>query len=255
MPKRVLFGSIGALVAVGLWQLAALGPLQRSALPSVSDTVGEVLALLPTREFWSDVWLTILVALGGFLMALVFGILAGVLIATSRVLMHATRFCLEFLKPIPPIVILPLVVLVLGPTTEMSVFLVFYGCSLPILMQTVSGVFDVDPVTTATARSFGLGKIETLWRIVLPSTLSYIGTAIRVTVPASLIIAVVGGLLGGGPGLGNSLLRAQLSGSTPLLFAYVVVLGLLGLSFQLLSSQVQRRMLHWHPTFRKEQVA
>lgn len=253
-PLRILYGAIGFLIAVAVWQLAAIGPFKDAALPSASDSIVQFVQLLPTSAFWEDVWLTILVALGGFILAIITGVILGIVIATSPVTMHATRAVLEFLKPIPPIVILPLVVLVLGPTTNMGIFLVFYGCALTITMQTAAGVFDVDPVATATARSFSMGRFEILWRVVLPSASSYIGTAVRVAVPASLIIAVVAGLLGGGPGLGKSLLQAQLSGSLPLLFAYVIALGLLGLVFQGASTLVERRMLHWHPSFRKEQV-
>lgn len=251
-PLRILYGAIGFLIVGAVWQWAAMGPLKGTALPPAGETLRTLAALLPTPDFWNDVWLTILVALGGFLLAVIVGVVLGVVVATSPVVMHATRAILEFLKPIPPIVILPLVVLVLGPTSTMGIFLVFYGCALPILMQTAAGVFDVDPVATATARSFSMGRFEILWRVILPSAMSYIGTAIRVSVPASLIIAVVAGLLGGGPGLGHSLLQAQLSGSLPLLFAYVIALGILGVTFQAASSLVERRVLHWHPSFRTE---
>lgn len=251
---RVLYGAAGFVLAVVMWQIVALGSFSGGALPTATETFGEFMGLLPTSEFWESVWDTVKIAVGGFLLAIVTGVFIGVVIATTPVIMHATRVVLEFLKPIPPIVILPLVVLVLGPTTNMGIFLVFYGCALPIIMQTAAGVFDVDPVATATARSFSMGRLEILWRIVLPSTLSYIGTAIRVTIPASLIIAVVAGLLGGGPGLGNGLMQAQLSGSLPLLFSYVIALGLLGLVFQGVSEIAQHRMLHWHPAYRKEQL-
>ncbi|MEO7007380.1 MAG: ABC transporter permease subunit [Terrimesophilobacter sp.] len=252
-PLRIVYGLIGFVVVAALWQIIAISPISGGALPTATATFSEFGTLVPDGRFWVDTWRTIEVALGGFILAVVVGVVVGVLLASSQVTMHATRVLLEFLKPIPPIVILPLAVLVLGPTTNMGVFLVFYGCVLPIIMQTAAGVFDVDPIAVATAESFNMGRLEVLWRVVLPSSLSYIGTAIRVSVPTSLIIAVVAGLLGGGPGLGNSLLRAQLSGSLSLLFAYVVALGLLGLVFQGASELIERRMLHWHPSYRKEE--
>lgn len=253
-PKRITYGATGCIAMVMLWQLVADGPLAGSALPDAFDTFGQFFRLLSVAVFWSDVWATIQIALGGFLLAVIVGIIVGVLVATSPFTMHATRPLLEFLKPIPPIVILPLVVLLLGPTSDMGIFLVFYGCVLPIVMQTAAGVFDVDPVATSTARSFSMGRFEILWRVILPSATSYIGTAIRVCVPASLIIAVVAGLLGGGPGLGKSLLIAQLSGSPSLMFAYVIALGILGLIFQGISEFLESRALHWHPSYRKELV-
>lgn len=251
--SRIIFGIAGFVLVTLVWQVITTFGLISTFIPSPIDTLTKVADNFGTSGFWLDVWLTVQVAIGGFLLALVVGVVLGVVIATSPLTMHATRVLLEFLKPIPPIVILPLVVLVLGPSTDMGIFLVFYGCVLTITMQTAAGVFDVDPVAVATAQSFSMGKVEVLWRIVLPSSLSYIGTAIRVSIPASLIIAVVAGLLGGGPGLGNSLLKAQLNGSMTSLFAYVIALGLLGLLFQAASEFVERRILHWHPSYRKEQ--
>ncbi len=251
--SRFIFGIGGFVLVTLIWQLVAMFDLISKFIPSPAETFTKLLENAASASFWQDVWRTIEVAIGGFLLALAAGVVFGVLIATSPLTMRATRVVLEFLKPIPPIVILPLVVLLLGPSSQMGIFLVFYGCVLTIIMQTAAGVFDVDPVAVATARSFSMGKLEVLWRVVLPSSLSYIGTAIRVSIPASLIIAVVAGLLGGGPGLGNSLLKAQLNGSMSSLFAYVIVLGLLGLLFQAASEFVERRILHWHPSYRKEQ--
>src|SRR5699024_2336880 len=128
----------------------------------------------------------------------------GIGIGVSPLAMHVTRVTLEFLKPIPPIVILPVVVLVLGPTMNMGLFLVLFGCFIAIAVQAEAGVYDTDPVARATGQSYGLSKSAILGNIVLPSALPYIGTALRVNAPTSLIVAVVAGLLGGGPGLGQS---------------------------------------------------
>jgi ABC-type nitrate/sulfonate/bicarbonate transport system permease component len=129
---------------------------------------------------------------------------------------------------------------------------VFIGCFVSIVVQASAGVFDTDPVAKATGQSYGLSRGEILWSIVLPSALPYIGTAVRVAAPTALIVAVVAGLIGGGPGLGQSLVQTQITGNQPRLFAYVLVLGILGLVVQGLSQWGERRLLHWHPQYRKQ---
>ncbi|UOR00495.1 ABC transporter permease subunit [Leucobacter allii] len=252
---RAGVGAGGAVAAIGLWQLAAtVGPVADSPLPTAVDALGAFAALLGTPEMWIATGDTLTMALLGLAISTVAGVLLGIGIGTSPLAMHATRIPLEFLKPIPPIVILPVVVLVLGPTAGMGIVLVVIGCFVSIVVQAAAGVFDTDPVAKATGRSYGLGRTEILGRIVLPSALPYIGTAVRVAAPTSLIVAVVAGLLGGGPGLGQSLLLAQLSGNQTQLFAYVLVLGVLGLAVQGLSQWGERRLLHWHPQYRKQVV-
>ena len=246
-------GALGVVAALGLWQFAAtVGPLAGSPLPTAGEALTTVVELAATPDLWRATGDTLTMALVGLLLAAVVGVLIGVGIGVSPLAMHATRVPLEFLKPIPPIVILPIVVLVLGPTAQMGTFLVFFGCFVAIAVQASAGVFDTDPVARATGQSYGMRPGEILLRIVLPSALPYIGTALRVAAPTALIVAVVAGLLGGGPGLGQSLLLSQISGNQAQLFAYVLVLGVLGILVQGLSQWGERRLLHWHPQYRKE---
>ncbi|MGK0740627.1 ABC transporter permease [Leucobacter sp. Z1108] len=250
---RYGIGSLGVAAAVGLWQIAAaVGPLRDSPLPTATAALSRTWQLLFTAEMWRATGETIMMMMIGLIIGVVFGIVLGVAIGISPLAMHATRVPLEFLKPVPPIVILPIVLLVLGPTMQMGIFLVVFGTFITVAVQSAAGVFDTDPVARATGRSYGMGKLEILRSIVIPSALPYIGTAIRISAPIALIISVIAGLLGGGPGLGQSLLLSQVTGDREKLFAYVLILGTLGLLVQALSQWAERRLLHWHPQYRKE---
>lgn len=253
---RVVLGVLGAVAALCLWQfVATAGPLASSLLPSATTTFAEAARLLTTADMWLATWETVRIAFIGLCASLIGGVLVGIMIGISPLAMHATRVPLEFLKPIPPIVVLPIAVLVLGSTAEMAVFLILFGGFIGFAIQTSAGVFDTDPVARDTGRSYGMGGAEVLYRIVLPSALPYIGTALRIAAPGAILVTVVAGLLGGAPGLGRMLLLAQLSGNRPQLFAYVVILGVLGVLVQGLSEWGERRLLHWHPQYRKESHA
>lgn len=249
--RQLLVSTGGVAAALALWQFTATGPMAGGPLPAVSVTFAELVRLLAGAAFWSALADTVMIALAGLLVSAVAGIAAGLLIGSFAPVRYATLAVLEFLKPIPPIVVLPLVVLVLGPTAQMSWALVFIGCALPIVMQTVAGVQDTDPVARDTARSYGMGPAEILLRITLPGAMPFIGTAMRVAAPAALVVAVVAGLLGGGPGLGRSIYQAQASGNFPGLYAFVLVLGVMGLVFQGATRLIERRVLHWHESYRE----
>lgn len=249
--STILYGTLGILGAIAVWQFVAT-IVSDNTMASPLQTVTAMFEAFRDVTFWSSVWVTIQMAVIGLGFALVVGVIVGVLIGWSTVLTHATRVPIEFLKPIPPIVVMPIAVLVLGPTFEMGVFLIFYGCVLPITYQTVNGVKETDPVAMETGRSYGMKQPEILYRIVLPSTSAFIGTAARIALPISLIVAVVAGLLGGGPGLGREIFQAMGAGNQPHLYATVILLGILGLLFQYVGSAVETRLLHWHPTYRAE---
>lgn len=248
---KIVYGVIGVVLVLGVWQAAAAAGSFGSGLPTVTATVKALFTQLGTADFWTELGATVGIAALGLLIAAVIGVVFGVLAGRFDWIRSATLAVTEFLKPIPPIVVLPLAVMIWGPTPKMALFLVVVGCALAIAIQTIAGVQDVDPVALSTARSYGIGTAESLWRITIPSAMPFIGTAMRIAAPASLVVTVVAGLLGGSPGLGRSIYLAQSAGDVTTMYALVVVLGVLGMIAQGLSSVAERRLLHWHPSFRK----
>jgi ABC-type nitrate/sulfonate/bicarbonate transport system permease component len=245
------FSALGIAGALVIWQVLAAANVAGNALPSATTVFATLATILGTGTFWSALGATLGIAVLALAVAAVGGVVLGLLIGSFESVRYATLAVLEFLKPVPPIVILPLAVLVLGPTAEMALFLVVFGCLLPIVMQTVDGVQGTDPVARDTARSYGMGEGEILARVVLPSAMPYIGTAMRVAAPAALVVTVVAGLLGGGPGLGQSIYQAQAAGDYASLYGLVIVLGVLGLLFQGATRLAERRVLHWHESYRE----
>ncbi len=237
-----------AVVLAG-WELLARGPLH-DTVPAASTVLTTMVSLAATGSFWQNLAETLLSALVGLGLSVLVGVPVGVLFGTSSPVYRSTRFPFEFLKPIPPIVVLPLVILVLGPSREMAFLLVFFGCFFGIVTQTMGGVRDVDPVAIDTARSFQLGRAARLRHIVLPSALPFIATSVRIAGSVALIVAVVSELVGGAPGLGRELLLAQGAGDTAATYAYVTFFGLVGLVANSALGRLERRLLHWHPSVR-----
>lgn len=250
--RRIGLGAIGVVSVVAIWELLVRGPLAGAPVPTFIDTAVAAFWLLGDQAFWESTLLTITISIGGLVLSVLLGVTIGLLVATSAWLRAGTRVIIEFVKPIPPIVVLPLVVLLFGPSPTMAIVLILIGCVITVVMQTVAGVRETDPVTVDSARSYGLDRVEVLRAVVLPSATPYVGMAIRICAPVSLLVTVVAGLLGGAPGLGSSIRFAQAAGAgmRPELFALVLVLGVLGLGFQGVTAAAERRILHWHPAYR-----
>lgn len=250
--RRYLVGGASILVALGVWQWLVTGPFSDKPFATVPEIASQLVEFAGAPEFWSSMGDTLLVALVGLLLSIVAGVALGVLIGTSDFAYRSTRLIIEFLKPIPPIVILPLLVLVFGPTSEMGIVLVFFGGVFVLATQTSYGVRDVDPVTRDTARSFRLTVGQRVRNLVMPTALPFLATGIRVCGSAALVIAIVSEIVGGAPGLGRDMVLAQTTGDYPVIYALVVVFGILGLLLNALLSQVERRVLFWHPSVRSE---
>ncbi|WP_084037167.1 ABC transporter permease [Haloechinothrix halophila] len=253
--NALVVGAIAVLICLAVWEVGARGPLAGGPFPTVGAIAGGLVGLVGEATFWSSLGETLMTALVGLGLAVLSGVLLGVVLGSVDFVYRSTRLIIEVLKPIPPIVVMPLVLLLLGPTTEMGVFLVFYGCLWPVLIQTVAGVRDADPVLLDTARSFGFGRLQRAVRIVLPGAAAFIVTGVRIAGAAAFVIAVVSELVGGAPGIGRDLFVAQNAGLYAQMYALVFVMGVVGLAFNTGLGAFEKWMLHWHPSVRREVVA
>jgi len=261
----VPLASVGA--ALGLWQLlSATGVISQQYLPSMTTTVRALWDLLLNRNtqatfgaaqttpFWDAFARTVRGWALGLGIATVLAVPFGIILGTSDYAARAFRVPIEFLRPIPSVVLIPVLLIAtpaFGISLRSEVFLATYGAFWPLLVQTMYGVRDVDPVALDTARSFGLGRLERLRRVTLPASVPYIVTGIRLASQVSLILAFTAELVGiGTPGLGQSENVAQSYALNAQVYAIALAAGLLGVAIHVVTSAGERRLLHWHASQR-----
>ena len=186
----------------------------------------------------------------GLGIAAVLAIPIGIALGSSDFAASAFRVPIEFLRPIPSAALIPVLFLTLGTNLKSEVFLAAFGAFWPLLVQTMYGVRDVDPLALDTARSFGVGRLERLYRITLPSALPYIATGLRIASTVALILAFTAELFMGIPGLGQKLNYAESFGLNDQMYALAVATGFLGVAIHLGMTALERRALRWHPSQR-----
>jgi len=238
--------------ALGLWEvISRTGVISQRDLPAMSTTVRALWTIVQTGTFWHQLLLTVRGWALGLGVATVLAVPLGIALGSSDFAASAFRVPIEFLRPIPSAALIPLLFLTLGTNLKSEVFLAAFGAFWPLLVQTMYGVRDVDPLALETARSFGVGPFERLYRVTLPSTVPYIATGIRISSTVALILAFTAELFMGIPGLGQAVNLAQAYGLTNELYALALATGFLGVAIHLVSTAVERRLLRWHPSQRK----
>jgi ABC-type nitrate/sulfonate/bicarbonate transport system permease component len=246
----------GVLTVLAAFELASrAGVVSGSNFPPVSDMFRALGDLVVTSAFWTSVWNTLQGWAFGLGIAAVISVPLGILLGASRGLYRALRGVVEFLRPIPSVALIPLAVLVYGTGLESKVFLAAFASTWPLLLQTIYGVQDVDPVATDTARSFGFSRAQRLVRVTLPSAVPYIATGVRISSSVALILAVTAEIVIGAPGLGRDVNLARQGGAFEEMYALIIATGLLGWGLNVLFTRAERRVLHWHPSQRGERVA
>ena len=250
---RVLapLGGVAILVAAAEI-LPRAGLVDDRFLPPFSTTV----AALGRQTVEGDFWLALGQTLGGWALglaiAMIAGVVAGVLIGSVPILRKLTASTIEFLRPIPSVALIPLVVLIYGSRIQSALVLVVYAAFWQVLVQVLYGVADIDPVVRDTARSFRLTRWGVVRNVVWPTALPYVMTGFRLAAAVALILEITAELIVGVPGLGRSIGVAQSSGAVPDTYALVLVVGLIGVAVNVGARAVERGTLRWHTSVRSE---
>lgn len=250
IPDRLLpWASVTGVLAL-FELLPRIGVLPQDHFPPVSQTLFELVQQLIESNFWEAVLNTVEGWALGLGIAAVLAIPLGVVIGSSRLLYRAARGLIEFLRPIPSVALIPLAILIYGTGLESKVFLAAFAAFWQLLVATLYGVQDVDPVATDTARSFGFSRAQRLFRVTLPSAVPYIATGVRIASAVSLILTVTAELVIGAAGLGRAINVARSGGNEELMYALIIATGVLGLVLNAIFVRAERRVLHWHPSQR-----
>ena len=246
-------GAAGLAVFLALGEaVPRLGVVKEAYFPPTSRIASALWDELRDGAFWSALGDTLTGWAIGLAIAVGAGVVVGVLVSVVPYLREATASTIEFLRPIPSVALIPLAVLLYGTQLKSVLLLVVYASFWQVLIQTLYGVQDVDPVAEETARSYGLGAWARVRHVLWPTALPYVMTGVRLAAAVALILAITAELVIGAPGLGQRIAVAQSSQAVPDLYALIVVAGLLGLIVNVGARTVERRALAWHQSVRGE---
>lgn len=248
-----LVGLAGLMAVVEL--VPRTGLVRKRFLPPFSAMVSALTDEAGTGTFWRALLETLRGWAIGLAIATVAGVALGILIGGLPVVRAAMTSTIEFLRPIPSVALIPLAVLLYGTAMRSTLLLVVYASFWQVLVQVLYGVRDVDPVARETARSYRFRPLTQVRTVIWPTALPYVMTGFRLGAAVALILEITGELVIGSPGLGKQIAVAQSSDAVPTMYALVIVVGLIGVVVNVGVRAIERRVLRWHPSVRREVVS
>jgi ABC-type nitrate/sulfonate/bicarbonate transport system permease component len=241
------FGFVAALL--GLWQWSSTA-YPAPYLPPL-DVVGSAYwSLLHGDLLTGQVAPSMYRLVVGFAIGVVLGAVVGLAIGYFRALDPWVRPVLEFLRAIPAAAVLPGAILLLGATDGMRISIIAFGCTFPVLLAAIDGARRVDELMLDTARISGLSRPATLRRVVVPAAVPQLFAGVRIALGLALIMMVISELIASNEGLGYHILMNQRLFRTADVYAGVLVIGTIGLLFNMAILQLEKRLLRWHRGWR-----
>lgn len=237
---------VGTVIAVFVaWGLLSAGS-QSIYFPPLSEIMDRFAANWLFERVGSDVLPSLVRVAAGYGMAALVGIAVGVLLGSSPTARRVTSPLLEFLRNIPPPALIPLALLVFGIGESEKIFLIALGCVWPILLGTVDGIAEIDPVAWDTGNVYGIRGVRRLRYLVLPSAAPRIMAGMRTSLSLAVILMVVSEMIGSTEGIGYFIVEAQRSFAMADMWSGILVLGLIGYALNIGFELVERRILRWH---------
>jgi NitT/TauT family transport system permease protein len=239
-----LAGALVLLVLLLAWEAAAR-TFQVSALvlPPPSRVLQSLWAGLASGYLWPHIRATVAELLLGLLAGGAIGFGAGVLLAEMPALRRVAMPYVVVSQVIPKLALMPLFIVWFGFGMTSTVVITALICFFPLMENTMTGLAQVPPDRLELFRLLGATRSQTLWRLKLPTGLPSVLAGVRIAVVLALVGAVVGEFIGASRGLGALVIAAQGSMDTPLMFAVLVLVSLLGLAAYQATLFLERRLL------------
>ena len=245
--------ALGALsVATGLlgWYLiGALGLVSSDLLAGPADVWAALIDIL--RNGYRDTTLTqnILATLGrcfaGFVAATILGVPLGLWMGLSRMADASLNFVIQFLRPLPPLSYLVLLILWFGAGDLSKIVLLFMGAFPTITTAAMAGVRQVGAQRIQAARSLGATPRQVFLFVVFPASSSTIFTGMRIALAGAFSSVVAAELMAASDGLGWMIFSASRFLRTDVILLGIILLGLFGMALSRALTMIDTRLIHW----------
>lgn len=229
-----------------LWELVVrvklLDPLFFPAPSSILETFYE---FARSGELVSNSWMTLQRVVIGLALGAVPGIAFGLVLGANRWAAAIFDPIVALLYPIPKIAILPLVLLIFGVGEQSKHALVAIGVFFIMLINTQSGVRQIDPIYLDVARAFRIRPLSFYLRIMLPGALPNVFTGLKLSVGIAVVLAVAAEFTAARSGLGYTIWNGWQTLQVEKMYVALVLVSLMGFLLTLAVEYAERLVVPW----------
>jgi ABC-type nitrate/sulfonate/bicarbonate transport system permease component len=251
LPKFTLL-----IILLFAWQFASrvwlpsIDPQMAVLMPAPSTIVSTAAGMIASGELFYHLMASLKREAMAFLFA-ASAIPLGIAMGWWRLVYDQVNPILEILRPVPPLAWIPLSILWFGIGDEQNEFIIFLGIFFPILVNTIVGVKNIDPILVRAARSLGASERKLLARIVFIGALPQIITGVRIGLGVGWMALVAAELVGANSGLGFVINDARSMLRTDTIIVGMLAIGLIGLLIDTAILALGRVLLPWSLAMRK----
>jgi NitT/TauT family transport system permease protein len=225
------YGFTGVILFLILWEVAPrIGLVDSTFLPPFSKVALALGNLISTGKIFKHLFASLQRSLIGFTLGLIISIPLGLIIGWFAKVEKLLDPLLQTFRQTSALALFPVFILLFGIGEVSKVAIIFWGVQWPILLNTISGVKNVDPLLIKSAKSMGATPLTLFIKVILPGAFPTIFTGMRLSATSSILILIAAEMIGSNRGLGYLIYWAETSYEIPTMYAAIVTIAFLGLA-------------------------
>lgn len=246
----VVISTISIAVLILVWfAVTNFGFVPAEYLPSPQALASRFWTLLREgyqgESLFGQIGASLSRTLGGFVIGGTLGVAVGLAAGYSRTVAAVISPAMSFIRPIPPIAFIPMVVLYFGLGETGKIVLITVTAFNYAVVNAQAGAASTPMAYRRAAATLGLSKWQEFWKVIFPAALPAIFTGLRVALALSWAVVVAAELVGAQTGLGFMINNAALLFDIPTVFIGIALIGLIGLILNTIIEVAESRIVHW----------
>jgi len=243
---KIIYRMLFVIIFLALWEIAPrVGWVDTVFLPPFSKVIEELFTMIISGEIFEHILISLQRAFLGFSLALVISIPLGSLIGWFKKLEFFADPLLQLFRQTSALALFPVFLLFFGIGELSKVAIIFWGVQWAILLSTISGVKNVDPLLIKSAISMGATRLTLFFKVILPAAFPTIFVGIRLSATTSILILIAAEMMGANKGLGFLLTDSEVKYLIPKMYAAIITMTILGFILNYILVAIEKRITRW----------
>ena len=241
--RGILLSAASLALAFLIWQLLSTFIFNPFLIPPPLEVIRTAIPMMMSGEIFADVSISMSRILVGFFSGSLIGVIFGVLLGRIRVLHELLDPIMELLRYLSPTAMIPIAVIWFGIGEMSKYFLIFWGTFFIVLINTTAGVWRAPITRQRAAECLGANRLQIFLMVVIPSTVPYIVTGMRVAMASSFMSIIPAEILAADSGIGYLLQKSSMLLQTNRIFVALLTICILGFAVDRLFRFFVQRVL------------
>lgn len=238
----ILLSFVAAIIA---WSVLSIIPATSRAFPNVIVVLQQIAVMIERGVLFKDIASSLISVVAGYFIGFAIALPMAILMAWYRPVKYIVEPWIQFLRNIPPLAYVPLIVIAAGVGRKPQIIVIAIATFLTMCVTIYQGVVNIDETLIKAARVLGAKDRDIFLRVISPATLPFILTAVRLGAAVALTTLIAAESTGASAGLGMRIRSLNNNFESAPMLLYIIIIGIIGILVEKSIKFTERKLTGW----------